>query len=309
MRTLSLLSILLVCLFLSACQNTEEQADNTASSQDLFSKAVKQAEVRNFNDAIALAEQAAEEGDLCSCILLAEIYDSSKNGSLNLTREGDTFKRVGWFGQNDSLKVYWSERFKKTLEEKAKGGDAYSMLAMSYGYKPNNFAPDIPWDVFIENDSLSNVWLERAVNEDFGPAWREKAIRTMKNGERDEADLMFEKAIALGDDGAFRWWATVGTDQVSQTDPHRFFKIASASIDSSASGTREWLENTLNALEGQISKGNTHAIEWMAVADSMNIQERIKSLPATPFSEHPALLPVFCEWDDTWYNKAFFDPA
>ena len=285
-------------IVLAACLNGS-QTNPGDTPEELYQAAIEEVKNRNFAIAQGLAERAANENHACACLLLTEIHDPRQGRS---QIEGAYWERVSWIGQNDSLATYWAHRYKSALEREAASGNSLAMLHLSLGYQASSNSRMKSWAGFEQSDSLANMWLERAAEANNGYAWRRKAVTTIRQGNVEEANRMFVKAAELGDEAAFWWWANNDTARVVQPDPKRYFSIASLAIENDAPGTRGWLSSTLSGLEREIQKGNTYATEWMAVADSLNISERIQSLPETPHEVFP--FPAFrklCPWEQSWF--------
>ena len=286
-------------LLLAAClQGVDAQEDDPLEA--LYMAAVEEMDQRNFMAAKELAEQAANEGHLCSCELLAEMYDARKGRVGEV--DGVQYVPISWGEENDSLSIYWANKYKESLENRANEGDSRAMIWMSFAHSGGWV--DKKFEAFEESDSLSNVWLERALQANSPYAWRIKARNLIREGQVEEADRHFEKAVELGDEGAFFWWMRSDTATVSQPDPRRYFSIAERAIELKAPGIRADLSSTLDGLKKQVNLGNEYAMAWMAIADSLNISERIQSLPE---SGAPRLFPAItmCEYNRDW----FYDPA
>ena len=303
-------------LLLAACLHgvAEQEADAmdmssssvqlVGSPEELYREAIKALETQDIVTARDFAEEAANEGHMCSCLLLFHIYDPDK---MSHYRKGGVYKEaIKWGQESDSMQVHWGSRFSKALKREAESGNNLAMLWLNIGYKPDRRS--LLFTGLEQSDSLANVWYNRALEANNPHAWRLKAEATMQAGNVEEADALFLKAAELGDEAAFMKWTYADTARVVQPDPNRYFMIADLAIKHNAPGTRGWLGETISTLEEQVDLGNDYAMQWLIIAESLNIPERLKALSETP---RPHWMPEFltlCQWEKDAYFTWFYEP-
>ncbi len=114
-----------------------------------------------------------------------------------------------------------------------------------------------------------------------------------------------KRAALNGQDEAFSGWAMLSGDVFE--DPRPYFKVGRIAIDSAAAGLQGWIGRDLAAMEKQVALGDEVAIEWMAIADSLELRERLARLP-DPELEFPQIRTMpFCPDIKYWKYPAWFD--
>lgn len=291
-----------------AANELDENVAFSGSLGELYDEAIEALEVQDIVAARDLAEQAGNEGHMCSCFLLFHIYNPDK---MRQYKKGGVYQEaIVWGQESDSMQVYWAHRFTEALQREAKAGNKLAMLWAHMAYKPR---PEVRGDRPLfsgieESDSLSTLWFDRALEANNPHAWRIRAGQMMEKGNVEEADALFLKAAKLGDEAAFKRWIYADTARVGQPDPNRYFMIADLAIKHNTPGTRAFLSETIMTLEEQVKLGNEYAIQWLDIAKSMKIPERIEELTDTPephwFPEYTTL----CDWESDSYYTWFYEP-
>ena len=272
----------------------------SGSPDELYNRAMEALETQDIVTARDFAEEAGNEGHMCSCLLLSHIYDPDKGRRY---KNGMYEEAIVWGQESDSMQVYWGKQFTKAVKREAEAGNALAMLWLHMGYANPSMGL---FSEIEQSDSLATVWFERALEANNPHAWRRKAESTMKEGNVEEADALFLKAAELGDEAAFLRWTYADTARVVQPDPNRYFMIADLAIKHDAPGTRAFLGETITTLKEQVDLGNEYAMQWLTIAEQMNIPERIEALPDTP---EPHWVPEFltlCNWEKDAYFSWFF---
>ncbi|MBX2819863.1 MAG: M48 family metalloprotease [Rhodothermaceae bacterium] len=260
-------------LLITACMNWSEP-DLDGTSEELFDRAVEKVKEENFTAARPYAEQAAQQGDMCSMWLLAHMYYPNK-GRVHY-RNGRRASYVKWGPQSEETSKEWAEAFLQALNDEGEAGNTEAMLFLHMAHRTTARRGPFKY-ITSKNDSLSEMWLERAYLMDHPYATRQKAIKAIReHGDREEGERLFRKAIELGDEEAYEAWSRVVTDP---QDPGETFAIIDLAIRNKAEGAHEWISEFMETIDEQVALGNQATIPWKEMADSLRISERLSELP------------------------------
>ena len=271
-----LIGLFICTTVFGSCRNSSQDPNGTP--EELYELAFEAARDLNFNRAKSLAERSAESGHLCAMHMLAEMYNPETGGQyLDRTTK---VRPLEWDGQNESASRYWAETLENALRIEAELGNSNAMvwLSMSYSSKIRGWLDHVQ-----NNEDLAKQWMERAF--DAGNAWaiRVRGSQAHSEGRLEEADKLFREAALLGDPLAFPFWAYMHIN-----DPAKFIEIVSLAVDRiphRTHGWHGWLLEDLNALKTQADKDNSESMKYLAIADSLNLYERINKIPKLPYSE------------------------
>jgi len=260
------------CGFLAtACMNWGEPGlDGTP--EELYEAAVEKVKDHNFMTAKTYLEKAAEQGDMCSMQLLVELY--RPKSERHYFSDGTAVRNVKWGAEDEEVAMNWAEAYAHVLQERANGGDSNAMVWL-YLLQGSvwKFSPFMTGGL-AHDDSLADMWLERAFEAGDKYAIRHKAVRAIRDdGNFEEGDRLFAEAAALGDEGAYYWWAITDTFPT----PDRYFKPIDLAITNKAEGTYHWVKDMMEGIDRQIAAGNEHTIPWKEMADSLQIAERLEA--------------------------------
>ena len=272
--------------------------------EELYEAAIEKVKDHNFMGAKNYLEKAAEQGDMCSMHLLAHMYNP-KPGK-QYYKDGTSESYVRWGGEDKEIAFEWAQAYTKGLEKKAESGNSTAMVWLYLFYGDLWSFDPITAGNLHKNDSLATMWLERAFEVENKYAVRHKAVRAVRlNKDLEEADQLFAQAIALGDEGAYFWWSTSDTTQVTQPNPDRFFRPIDLAITNRAPGTHQWVRGILEGFDKEVAEGNEHALPWKQMADSLRLAERLQAIPddhAVPGSHIFPELRSFCQpIDPVWF--------
>ena len=103
---------------------SEPDLDGTA--EELFDKAIEKVKEENFTAARPYAEQAAEQGDMCSMLLLAHMYYPNE-GTVHY-KNGRRASYIKWGPQSEETSKRWAEAFVQALHDEAEAGNDEAML-------------------------------------------------------------------------------------------------------------------------------------------------------------------------------------
>ena len=288
-------------LLATACMNWGEPGlDGTPD--ELYEAAVEKVKAHNFMAAKTYLEKAAEQGDMCSMQLLAQMYQPKSER--HWFSDGTAVRNVKWGAEDEEVAMEWAKAYTGALQKKAESGDTNAMVWL-YLLHGNvwKFGPLMTGGL-APDDSLSNLWLERALEQGNKYAIRHKAVRVIRDhGNLEEGDRLFEEAAALGDEGAYYWWAI--TDTVA--NPGRYFKAIDLAITNEVPGTYHWVKEAMDVFDRQIALGNEQTIPWKKVADSLRIAERLEALPEDKSIPGGQIFPEFrsiCQpVDSAWFYE------
>ncbi len=85
----------------------------------------------------------------------------------------------------------------------------------------------------------------------------------------------FKRAALAGADQAYMFWAGYSW----QESVRSCFEVARIAIDNNASGLNHWIGKNLKEMEKKASEGEPGSIEWLAIADSLELRERLAKIP------------------------------
>ncbi|MFK7846997.1 MAG: M56 family metallopeptidase [Rhodothermales bacterium] len=261
--------LMVVCLFVFvACQDTNSEAPDAF----VWSEVMAAAQGGQFAKAMRLSEPAAENGNLCAIMIMAEFSEPE-----NRARMGDPFSILmssDWFRKKPSESNYWSKIWVESLHKKAEEGSGTAALWL---YRVYHTRWHLPFYTDVgKNDSLAYAWLDKAILQGNLEA---KYSKGFFMDDKEAALLQFKEAALEGYVPGFRKWASRSKEY---DDPRAYFEVSSLAIDRAVPGIHEWLGADLKALSEQAEQGNEQAIEWKAIADSLRLSERLAGLPVTP---------------------------
>ena len=269
-------------LLITACVNWG-QPDLDGTPEELYEAAIEKVRERNFTAAKQYAQQAAEQGDLCSMQLLIRMYNPRPER--RIFKDGTSVENVQWGAEDEDIAMEWAKMFGNVVQEKAEAGESTAMVWL-YLYQTDDWSfYRLSAGGLEKNDSLAGMWLERAFAENNPYAIRHMAIKAIrKEGDYEKGDRLFAKAAELGDEAAYYWWAR--TDTFPTVD--RYSMIADLALTNKSPGVHHWLTEDVATFETQVERGNAETIPWKRMADSLRIKERLNEIPKDPtYWPHP----------------------
>ena len=272
------LAVLLIgsSVVLAYCKKRED--DRPADV--IFHEANELARAGEYYAAVELGEIAGEKGSLCAMELVAELTQTKIvrfgiNDSL-------TLPAVEWAGQNSETSKYWAEKYVAALQIEAEKGNTEAMKRLAEAYRDKK----IKWDWsshLISDDNLAAGWMKRAAEAGDQIAMFLYAASYVGEDNRIEKERWYREAALHGVDQAYLSWASTKNVFV---DPQSYFEVISLAIDSGAVGIHKSTDKNLKALRKQAELGDELAVEWLAIVDSLQLQERLESLAKLPLPEN-----------------------
>ena len=291
-------AIALCSLLVGACLNRSTE-DIEGTPDELLDAAVEAATRRDYVGAQHLAERAAGDGSVCANEFLSVLLSTRKPVTGN--RDGSRSEPIRWAGEDEEASLKWGLAYKEALEGVANRGDSRAMLALYLMHKEYG-GTSLGYHLGIRSDSLSAIWLDRALEQDNALAWRIHGNRVYNEKKDAEgAWHAYERAIELGDEGAYERWSWADSTPENGPDPQHFFEIASLAVDRKAAGTRDWLGKVLRAIDQEMTEGNENTVPWAQMADSLKLAERIQELPETEYKYDTQLI-FYCNLDWSWLH-------
>ncbi|MDZ4698120.1 MAG: M56 family metallopeptidase [Rhodothermales bacterium] len=300
---LATVAVLAAGTLLAACARNPGKAIE-GTPDELFLQAVEQVKQGDFFRAQEIAEPSAEQGNLCSMQLLAELLAGNPFPAVG--RPEFFYPGMPWLGQDEAASRAWADRLEETLHERAEAGDGGAMLWLSYRHKPDwritSFWPQ------GDNDSLAQHWFARALEAGHPIARRSQAVKLAREERLEEADLLFEELARAGDSYALWAWSWIYMDtRRNRVDPERYFAIASLAVELEAEGVHEWLGERLRELQEQAAQGNPEAKAYLEVVNRHQLIERLAALPEKAWDPGRYIIPPLCEGQSKLYELTRLD--
>lgn len=269
------LGTLLVLVFfsltaLSACNSNP--AENFGPPEQFLSEMFQAAHAGEFGILDEIAEHAARQGNICAMATIAEL--SVPRFRMQMADSVDVisaaFYSIDWFNIHKRKSGYWSAILFDSLKVHAEAGDAGAALWLARMYD-SYFS--MPFDQDIENDSLADFWYQEAYDKGNNEALYTLALKASNAKERAE---LYKRAALQGFEPAFVRWAAVSRNAGNMKE---YFEVADLSIKEEVAGTHEWLRPDLEALYAQATQGDSLALSWKSLADSLDLVNRLNAAP------------------------------
>lgn len=280
----TLVTVLIGCSALIVACSREKKTD-PRPAEEIFREANELARAGSLYEAVNLAEIAAEKGSLCAFEFLTEVTHTRIGGIW--FNDSTRAPEVQWAGQDEETSKYWAEQFADALKLEAMEGntDAMMMLAGVYS-SPWGWREHIPKDSLFAREMMKN-----AAEAGNGRAMWFYGWMYVPKENKEERLTWYRKAALNGEDQVFSLWAYESGDWFE--DPRPYFNVASIAIENEAMGVHRWIGRDLKALEEEVRKGDEIAIEWMAIADSLQLHERLATIPQMELPRHERTM-LFC---------------
>ncbi len=267
--TLAAVMIGCVMLFL-ACEAA--YVDESKPADELFQEANELARKGHYGRAARVAEVAADKGDLCALELITQLYHPAKIPRVIDTRLA--LDPVKWSGESEEIAWSWMNRLYVGIKQAAEEGNTDAMMRLSWMLLEDiDTGEEEHWP---KDDSLAHYWMKRAADLGhphalfiYGFSW------TPKDSTEKRLEYVRKSALA-GREESYSLWAGLVSHY---DDPRPYFEVASLAIAKQTKGLYRWIGRDLAALEENVEKGDPIAMEWMAVADSLGLRERLAQIP------------------------------
>lgn len=265
-----LVTVLAGCIMLfMACEMA--YVDKSRPAAELFNEANELARKGDYGRATWVAEAAAEKGDLCSMELLIDLYYPHKksrtiNPSLMLPE-------INWIGESDRKTAYWAKRYLSALEAEIQKGNGYAMRSLAMIYRSSY---GTMWYQYVEADPRRvEALMLQAMNAGDAEAYFLHALLDIPHDSLALKRESFRKAALAGADQAYMLWAGYSW----KNGVRSYFDVARTAIDNNASGLNHWIGKNVKEMEKKATEGEPGSIEWLAIADSLEIRERLAKIP------------------------------
>ncbi len=275
----TLLALVLLCTTLVAACTTDEEPD-PVEPEKFFVEMVQFASKGEFRQASLIATQAAEQGNLCAMAVMTELSKPEMRFQMadSLHAFAAALYSFDWFNINKIKANKWAGVFVDSLDQMAQRGDPDAALWLARVYdRTIDYIPLV--NAPPESDSLAEYWYQEALRSGSNEALFTQSFRTK---DPEEASRMIRQAAIQGYDAAFSRWAHRAQ---WKGDIEGYFEAAEMAVDREVPGLHDWLTADLEALKTQASDGDSLAIAWKAMADSLNLYERLEAVPVNAMRE------------------------
>ncbi len=277
-----------ISTMLVSCKPKDDRPANI-----IFEEANEFARAGEYHAAEELAMIAAEKENLCAMELLAEMtYPQIGFWS---PKKLVMLPPVKWSGQSERKSRKWSNVYVEALKSEAESGNVDAMLILAglffEGYSDND------WRAYIEKNQEESIrWVQTAVDQ--GSAQAHWLYPTIVGMEEDEERLRYYlTAIQGGEDRAFVAWHAAAR-KGRYDDPLIYFTTINEAFELDPVGAKRQFGKSLTTMKNEAEEGDQTAIDWLVVADSLNIYEKFAAIPEPeprPFPRNP-----FCPETTHW---------
>ena len=240
----------------------------------------------NLAKARHLGQRAAYQDHVCAMAMMADLMQPRDIAYPSQKRK--LRKIIRFFWKNERASPYWAMRFQNRLLALAQNKDPDAMLWLSRSYSNDWHLPAFR---FVEkNDSIAFVWRERAIAAGSLAAKRDRAQYELAFMTNEEKNRALEEIALQGDAYAFWRWASLNIG-----NPDRYLRIVDLAISHEVSGVRHWAEDNILAFEQRVAGEGEEASQYKAMADSLNLSQRLAALPPSPPLQLTTF-PMVCPW-------------